>query len=339
MKLVKKFAFVCIFVASLLAALPVAAQVNETVSGVKMPQDYVSTFTATSSVSAGEIVKIDTAHADQVIATTNADPSAPIGIVHDAAAAGGKTWIVISGFASGLLKVENTCAIGNYVVVSSVSGGTTGNGMCVSSPSGPYVGNALSAASGTAGSPVAIDVLVAPGTASSIAPTPKWVNTSATAGTQNSVTLGSANITRLFGFTLDTLVNFSHIVFSVTTTDTTSGSLCGAFADCYDVGIYNSGGTLVANCATMALNDAGVQDCATLQGTLTLQPGAYYFAFTGNASVATLTYAVSNFSFASDAVPTAGSTTTNGVLNSSMTPPADSWTLLNAKQIIFVLHN
>ena len=180
----------------------------------------------------------------------------------------------------------------------------------------------------------------------------RWLNTAAD-GAQASTTLGSANITRLFGFTLDVPVNFSHIVFNVGTADTASGSLCGAFADCYSVGIYNAtatfesysstggvpaAGTLVANCAAAAFNAAGVVDCTTAQGSVTLQPGAYYFAFTGNANVAALTTATGN-SFASDTVPTAGSTTTNGVLNSSMTPPADSWNLLTGRQMIFSLHN
>lgn len=320
-----------------LAAFPASAQVTGAVSGVKMPQSYVNTFTATSALTAGEIVKLDTAHPDQVVATTNADTSAPIGVAYESFAAGSKDWIVISGALDGVLKTENTCAIGNYVVVSNVSGGASGNSMCTASPSGAYAGYALSAATGTAGSPVAIDILVAPGTASSITPVSKWVNTAAD-GTQAGTTLGSANITRLFGFTLDVPVNFSHIVFNVGTTDTTSGSLCGAFADCYDVGIYNSGGTLQGHCAAMALNEAGVVDCGTTEGTVTLPPGFYYFAFTGNASVATVSTADGN-SFASDTVPSAGSSTTNGALNSSMTPPSDSWNLLTGRQMIFSLHN
>lgn len=180
----------------------------------------------------------------------------------------------------------------------------------------------------------------------------RWVNTAAD-GTQASTTLGSANITRLFGFTLDVPVNFSHIVFNVGTADTASGSLCGAFADCYAVGIYNAtttfesgsstggvpaAGTLIAHCAAAAFNTTGVLDCTTVEGSVTLQPGAYYFAFTGNATTAALTTATGN-SFASDTVPTAGSATTNGVLNSSMTPPADSWNLLTGRQMIFSLHN
>jgi len=180
----------------------------------------------------------------------------------------------------------------------------------------------------------------------------KWINTAADGG-QSSTLLGSANVTRLFGFVLNVPVTFSHIVFNVGIADTTAGSLCGAFADCYSVGIYNAEntagspthfyplltpGSLMANCAAAAFNTAAVLDCTTAQGVLTLQPGAYYFAFTGNANVAALTTAVGN-SFASNGVPTAGSATTNGVLNISITPPSDSWNLLTGRQMVFALHN
>lgn len=178
---------------------------------------------------------------------------------------------------------------------------------------------------------------------------PKWENNTAASGTQGG--FGAvANTIRLFGFTTSTPINFSHIVFNVSTADTAAGSLCGAFADCYDVGIYNAtaaqqlgqnitAGTLLAHCAAMALNTTGVQDCTTVEGVEILQPGAYYFGFTGSAATAAITYASGNITFLSGGGPTAGGTTTNGVLNSSVTPPADTWTLGSAKNIIFGLHN
>lgn len=178
----------------------------------------------------------------------------------------------------------------------------------------------------------------------------RWVN--AADGTQAGTSLGAANATRLFGFTLDVPIIFSNIVFNVSTADTTAGTLCGAFADCYSVGIYSASavfapvtgnivpaGTLVANCNAMALKTIGVVDCATAQGSRTLMPGVYYFAFTGTATTAAITYGAGGISFASNALPSAGGTTTNGALNSEITPPADSWIVSSARQLVFALHN
>ncbi len=177
---------------------------------------------------------------------------------------------------------------------------------------------------------------------------PKWENNMASGTEAGFSTV--ANQTRLFAFVTSGPIRFTNIVFNVTTADTAAGSLCGAFADCYDVGIYNAtaaqqlgqnitAGTLLAHCAAMALNTTGVQDCTTVEGVEILQPGAYYFGFTGSAATAAITYAAGNITFLSGGNPTSGGTTTNGVLNSSVTPPVDTWTMSSAKNIIFGLHN
>jgi hypothetical protein len=326
-----------------LGALPAAAQVNGPISEVKWEQYYIVNLTATSTLSIGEIVKVDSAHASQVIPTTNADTAAPTGIFLSSnigtttCAAAAKCEIAIAGIIDGALKTENTCAIGNYVVISNVGGGASGNSMCTASPTGPYLGKALSAASGTAGSPVAIDILVAPGTASSVAPVSKWENLQAQ-GTQAAAFLSASNQTRVWGFTLDVPVTFSHIVYDVFTADTTSGSLCGAFADCYDVGIYNSSGTLLADCGAAAFSATGAVDCTITQGTVTIQPGAFYLGFTGNSTTGAIQYATSlTFGFAS-AVSVTGAST-GGVLNGSVTPPTDTWNSVGQKSAVFALHN
>ncbi|HVA17669.1 MAG TPA: hypothetical protein VMV59_08155 [Candidatus Dormibacteraeota bacterium] len=175
----------------------------------------------------------------------------------------------------------------------------------------------------------------------------KWVNTAAS-GSQAGFPIASANDTYLFGFQLDVPVTFGVIEFNVSTADTAAGSACGAFADCYAVGIYNAAtvqragqtlaaGTLVAHCAPMALNATGPDSCGTIEATQTLQPGAYYFALTGDAATAEITYASGNISFLSDAFPTANGTTNGGSLNVLITPPPDSWTFSNVKNIVFGL--
>jgi len=179
----------------------------------------------------------------------------------------------------------------------------------------------------------------------------RWFNTAAST-TTFAVSLSAANQTSLWSFQLDSPVTFRHIVFDVSAADTAAGSLCGAFADCYSVGIYSAltasafmtgnivpQGTLVANCSAQAFNTTGLLDCATVQGGLTLMPGAYYFAFTGTATTAAIISAAVSVSFASNTLPEAGGATTNGVLNSSLTPPADSWSLSSQRTVVFALHN
>ena len=179
----------------------------------------------------------------------------------------------------------------------------------------------------------------------------RWFNTAAST-TTFAAALSAANTTRLWSFQLDSPVKFRNIVFNISTADTTAGTLCGAFADCYSVGIYSAStayalmtgnivpqGTLVANCSAQAFNTTGLLDCATVQGDLTLMPGAYYFTLTGNATVAAITVASVNISFASNTLPSAGGTTTNGALSSEITPPADSWSLSAQRTVVFALHD
>jgi len=168
-------------------------------------------------------------------------------------------------------------------------------------------------------------------------PITRWENLMAQ-GTQAGASLASSNTTRVWGFTLDVPVEFSHIVYDVVTADTTSGSLCGAFADCYDVGIYDSSGTLIADCGAKAFSATGVVDCTIIQGTVIVQPGIFYFGFTGNSTTGAIQYAISStFGFAGFASVTG--TSTNGVLNSSIAPPPDEWSSAIQKSAVFALHN
>lgn len=333
----KKFLFTLLALL-FLGALPVVAQ--ETDNSTLTHQYYTNNFKSTVALTVGQVVKADTANADQVTVMTNGDTSPIVGVAQASVGAGATLQIVTSGTFAGVIKTENNCSIGNWVVNSSVGGGHNGNVMCVATPTGAYLGIAESVVTGaSAADPIAIDVFVHPGMSSngSISPITKWENLMAQ-GTQAAAALSASNQTRVWGFTLEVPVTLSHIVYDVFTADTASGSLCGAFADCYDVGIFNSSGTLLADCGAAAFAATGAVDCTIAQGTVTLQPGTFYFGFTGNSTTGAIEYATSlTFGFASGVAVTG--TSTNGALNSSITPPTDSWNSASQKSAVFAIHN
>lgn len=90
-----------------------------------------------------------------------------------------------------------------------------------------------------------------------------------------------AGVNQIFatGFWLPIAITFSHISFWISTTDN---------ANNYDIGIYNSAGTLVADIGPQHLPTAQLNTIATVQGALTIQPGLYVAAFCGAATTAAM---------------------------------------------------
>ncbi|HZP46259.1 MAG TPA: hypothetical protein VFB15_11480 [Candidatus Binataceae bacterium] len=95
----------------------------------------------------------------------------------------------------------------------------------------------------------------------------------------------SANAVSCTQFQVQWPLSVGHMVVDITTNDATT-------SDYYDIGIFNSSDTLVANLGTSAngvnfTTTGFVQDPIT-QGTVTLNPGLYYLCYTGNATTAKL---------------------------------------------------
>ena len=128
-----------------------------------------------------------------------------------------------------------------------------------------------------------------------------------------------ANQVRVIGMTLPASVTFSHLTIYVQTADSNA-------SDLYSWGIYNSSGSLVAHVAPRSLTAAGDTDVATVEGSVTLSPGKYYFAYSGNAAVAA--FAVSAFSYFNFANGYLAANS-GAVLPATMSPPADSITSVN----------
>lgn len=133
----------------------------------------------------------------------------------------------------------------------------------------------------------------------------------------------SANAINVVAFLVPMQVQFGHISIDVATPDTTAGSLCGSFADCYDVGIYNMSGTRLCDWGATALSSGGIVSAACVQGTVTLTPGYYIFAFTGNGTTAKIFFGTAGGGgFVQLASATSGTSSTGGALPSTISLPA-----------------
>jgi len=126
------------------------------------------------------------------------------------------------------------------------------------------------------------------------------------------------NGSRLVGIIFPASVTFGHLDIVVNTADTVG-------ADLYDVGLYNSVGTLQAHTGAISLNAAGYQSFSIAGGgAVTIQAGKYYMAF-GCGAGTTAQIEGNGGSSASFAINAAGPATSGGALPATMTPPGDSW--------------
>jgi len=128
-----------------------------------MTEITIPVWNATANpIAAGALVKFAAANNQVTPTVTGTDTNTFIGFAAAAIASGAAGNVVISGEILAP-KTENTCAIGNFVQISQVSGGASGNVQCNATFSaGTVVGIAASAAAGTKASPAAIVVLVQP---------------------------------------------------------------------------------------------------------------------------------------------------------------------------------
>jgi hypothetical protein len=142
------------------------------------------------------------------------------------------------------------------------------------------------------------------------APMPNALGTAAAPTANNAI-----NIVR---FTVPVGVTFSHLVVDVGTADTG-----GNF---YDSGIYsNTGATLLCDWGAQTLGSTGKVDIACAQGSVTLAPGNYIFAWTGNGTTATIYFGAAGAGaggWEQLSSATASTSSTGGALPSSITLPS-----------------
>ncbi len=128
------------------------------------------------------------------------------------------------------------------------------------------------------------------------------------------------NTIKLWGFLLPYQVTTTQITYEVTTADSTANE--------YDIGIYNTSGTLLvdigATPGTSFAASTGFHTLLWTQGSAGLAAGEYYLGMTTNcasvcAQIAAATGAVSF------AVNVSAGASTGGALPSTMTVPAQAW--------------
>jgi len=109
---------------------------------------------------------------------------------------------------------------------------------------------------------------------------PGSINMFTYGGNGDSSNTAVANKINYSGFLVSQGVTFTTLGFQVGTADAVNNS---------DVGIYNAAGTsLLANIGAQHLAAIGVQSFPILQGTVTLMPGRYIFAYTSAAGTLAL---------------------------------------------------
>lgn len=157
----------------------------------------------------------------------------------------------------------------------------------------------------------------------------QYVNLYVGSPLNSNFTMNDQNQTRVWGvgmFIQNTIVT-SGFAYNISTADTSG-------LHHYDIGLYNGSGTLVASLGATAGSTfsatTGLQTAAWSQGSVTLNPGKYYLAYTTDCSsgCAVITSGVGAFTYAS--YVNTGNATSGGGLLSSITAPADSWAVSNA---------
>jgi pectate lyase-like protein len=126
----------------------------------------------------------------------------------------------------------------------------------------------------------------------------------------------TTNAINVIPFLVPMQLQFSKLTIDIGTTDSTGGDL-------YDVGIYSLSGALQCNWGATAFTASGPTDGSCAQGTVTLAPGNYIFAFTGNATTAKIYPGNAyNTGFEILGSATSGTSSSGGALPSSIAVPA-----------------
>lgn len=147
-------------------------------------------------------------------------------------------------------------------------------------------------------------------------------------------------------------LKWSHICFNVVIADA---------AGSYDVGVYNGAGTLLADVGAQSLPSTGTQcllivanasctapgapaPCCTGSGTgtcptsVSTAPGRYRLGTTGTATTATIRASVDYGGWKADAGNRGGVATSNGILPSSVSPPAPGPVITTGGPPVFALY-
>jgi hypothetical protein len=124
-------------------------------------------------------------------------------------------------------------------------------------------------------------------------------------------------------------IHFSHITADVSTTDSST-------SDFYSWGIYSTSGSVLCSFTAVNLTAGGASDQTCSQGTVTLSPGEYLFAFTGNATTAKIAYSGTAPVALSSVV--SSTTSSSGALPSTISVPSAGVTFSGYGLPAIILH-
>lgn len=141
-----------------------------------------------------------------------------------------------------------------------------------------------------------------------------WLPQGATGGTNHSFPTNTLDI---YGIQVKEQVRFSQIYISIAQLDN---------AHLYDVGIYNFAGTLLANIGPIGLPATGNLFFTTNQSAQTINPGIYWFVFTGNNGTAQYQTDLGGRQTVAYASAQATQSSAGGTCPATITPLAKSYT-------------
>jgi Pectate lyase superfamily protein len=124
-------------------------------------------------------------------------------------------------------------------------------------------------------------------------------------------------------------VQFSHITVDVSTSDSNTG-------DFYSWAITDTSGNVKCSISVLNLTAGGASDASCTQGTVTLAPGKYIFAFTGNATTGKIAYSGTAPLALSSAV--SSSTSSGGAITFPISIPAAGVTYSSYGLPAIILH-
>ncbi len=141
----------------------------------------------------------------------------------------------------------------------------------------------------------------------------------------------SANAINVVKFLVPLNLTFGNLAADVGTSDSTGGHL-------YDAGIYSTSGTLLCDWGATALTSTGKQDIACAQGSVSLSPGYYVFAWTGNATTATIFFGTSGGGgWQQFTSATSGTSSSGGALPSTISVPSAGAVVNSTYANVFIL--
>src|SRR3989449_2804060 len=271
---------------------------------------------STTGTSLNFLAKYNAASSPCVVKAGAGDNDGVIGVVSGGAGSSGNAVVAYRGYAQ--CSFDGGTTGGDYVVASVTNAGDCHDAGATRPVGTQVIGRALST-NASAGTYSLFISLEPPAAGPSQVP---WFTQPSASGTVSFLT--SANVAKLYGvlYSSATPLTTTQVTYNVQTADNTANN--------YDIGLYNSAGTLVAHLgSTAGTSFAPSTGWKALRWTAaaTIKQGKYYLAITTNCSSSCAVLIGSStgvgFTFAGAVQE---SVATGGTLPNSITIPGDSYT-------------